>query len=106
LRWVRRLRWERRLPRRARSSGPLKPRPWGENAFVQMFGALGLTVEIVTEPITLSKDNARVPGHDNAHGDHHRHDMVSVEAGDPVSQDDRVERFQTEWAEIVNQVKG
>jgi len=82
---VRRLRWERRL-RRARSSKPLKSRSSGENVFHLVFGDRGLAVEIVTEPITLSKDNGRMQGHDNAHGDHHRHDMVSVEAGDSVSQ--------------------
>ena len=50
--------------------------------------------------------NGRVLGYDNAHGYHHRHHMGSVEAYDYVSHDDTVERFQTEWVEIVNKLKG
>ena len=53
-----------------------------------------------------SKDNGRVLGYDNAHGYHHRHYMGSVEACDYVSHDDTVERFQAEWVEIVNKLKG
>ena len=53
-----------------------------------------------------SKDNGRVLGYDNAHGYHHRHFMGVVEACDHVSHDHTVERFQAEWVEIVNQLKG
>jgi hypothetical protein len=53
-----------------------------------------------------SKDNGRVLGYDNAHGYHHRHHMGSVQACDFVSHDDTVERFQAEWVEIVNKLKG
>jgi len=52
------------------------------------------------------KDNGRVLGYDNAHGYHHRHYMGSVEACDYVSHDDTVHRFQAEWVEIVNKLKG
>ena len=51
-------------------------------------------------------DNGRVLGFDNAHGYHHRHFMGKVEAvvfaGFEATQD----RFQQEWLEIINQVRG
>ena len=53
-----------------------------------------------------SKDNGRVLGYDNAHGYHHRHYMGAVEACDYLSHADTVERFQSEWAEIVKKLKG
>ena len=53
-----------------------------------------------------SIDNGRVLGYDNAHGYHHRHYMGGVQACDYVSHDDTVERFQAEWVEIVNKLKG
>jgi hypothetical protein len=53
-----------------------------------------------------SKDNGRVLGYDNGHGYHHRHYMGSVQACDYVSHDDTVERFQAQWVEIVNKLKG
>ena len=57
-------------------------------------------------PAVCSKDSVRVLGYDNAHGYHHRHYVGSVEACDYVSHDDTVERFQTEWVEIVERLKG
>lgn len=50
-------------------------------------------------------DNGRVLGYDNAHGYHHRHSMGEVEPCDYVSYEETVERFQREWAEIVNSLK-
>lgn len=51
-------------------------------------------------------DNGRVLGFDNAHGHHHRHFMGGVEAVEFVSYEATLERFQQEWLEIVNQLRG
>ena len=53
----------------------------------------------------LLRGEAKV-GYDNAHGYHHRHYMGAVEACDYVSHENTVERFQAEWIEIVNNLKG
>jgi hypothetical protein len=46
-------------------------------------------------------DNGRVLGFDNAHDYHHRHYMGVVEAVEYVSYETTLERFQTEWQEII-----
>lgn len=51
-------------------------------------------------------DNGRVLGFDNAHGRHHRHFMGAVETVEFVSYETTLERFQQEWLEIVNQLRG
>jgi hypothetical protein len=51
-------------------------------------------------------DNGRVLGFDNAHGYHHRHFMGNVEAVEFESYAAIAERFQQEWLEIVNQMRG
>lgn len=51
-------------------------------------------------------DNGRVLGFDNAHGYHHRHYMGEVEAVKFVSFEATQQRFQKEWQEIVNQIRG
>jgi len=51
-------------------------------------------------------DNGRVLGFDNAHGHHHRHFMGVVEPVKFVSYEATLERFQQEWLEIVNQLRG
>jgi hypothetical protein len=51
-------------------------------------------------------DNGRVLGFDNAHGYHHRHYMGEVEAVEFVSYEATQERFQLEWLEITNQIRG
>jgi hypothetical protein len=47
-------------------------------------------------------DNGRVLGFDNAHEYHHRHFMGKVEAVDFVSYEKILERFQSEWQELVS----
>ena len=49
------------------------------------------------------KDNGRVIGYDNAHGEHHRHYFGQVEAVQFISFEEIESRFQTEWN---NAVKG
>lgn len=51
-------------------------------------------------------DNGRVLGYDNAHGYHHRHYMGKVEAVEFVSYEVTQEKFQQEWLEIVNPIRG
>lgn len=51
-------------------------------------------------------DNGRVLGFDNAHGYHHRHYMGEIEAVKFVSFEATQQRFQKEWQEIVNQIRG
>ena len=51
-------------------------------------------------------DNGRVLGFDNAHGYHHRHFTGTIEPVDFVSYEATQERFQREWQEVVNQVRG
>jgi hypothetical protein len=52
------------------------------------------------------KDNDRVLGYDNAHGYHHRHYMGDVEPVGYVSYEDTSERFQKEWSEIMDLMRG
>jgi hypothetical protein len=47
-----------------------------------------------------------VLGFDNAHGYHHRHFMGNVDAVEFESYAAIAERFQQEWLEIVNQMRG
>jgi hypothetical protein len=51
-------------------------------------------------------DNGRVLGFDNAHGYHHRHHMGQIESVEFVSYETTLERFQREWFEIVNRLRG
>jgi len=51
-------------------------------------------------------DNGRVLGFDNAYGSHHRHYMGVVESVAFVSYEATLERFQQEWCEIVNRLRG
>ncbi|MDP2787333.1 MAG: DUF6516 family protein [Pseudomonadota bacterium] len=51
-------------------------------------------------------DNGRVLGFDNAHGYHHRHHLGNVEAVEFENYAAIAERFQQEWLEIVNQMRG
>jgi len=51
-------------------------------------------------------DNGRVLGFDNAHGYHHRHYMGEIAAVKFVSFEATQQRFQKEWQEIVNQIRG
>jgi hypothetical protein len=51
-------------------------------------------------------DNGRVLGFDNAHGHHHRHFMGVVETVEFVSYEATLERFQQEWQEIINRLRG
>lgn len=46
-----------------------------------------------------SKDNGRVIGYDNAHGQHHRHVMGVYELVDFISFEDTQEKFEREWKE-------
>lgn len=56
--------------------------------------------------IVFSGDNGRVLGYDNAHGYHHRHWMGSVEPFEFKSYADVVERFRTEWKDLVKKKEG
>jgi len=47
-----------------------------------------------------SKDNGRVLGYDNSHGEHHRHIMGKYEKVDFISFDDTKEKFEKEWREF------
>ncbi len=51
-------------------------------------------------------DNGRVLGFDNTHNYHHRHYMGEVEAVEFVSYAAILDRFQQEWLEIIQQLKG
>lgn len=51
-------------------------------------------------------DNGRVLGFDNAHDYHHRHYFGKIEAVEFISYEATLERFQQEWLEIVNQIRG
>ncbi len=51
-------------------------------------------------------DRGRVLGFDNAHDYHHRHFMGRVEAVEFESYEATLERFQSEWMEIVTTTKG
>lgn len=46
-----------------------------------------------------TKDNGRVLGYDNAHGEHHRHIMGKYEKVDFISFEDTQGKFETEWKE-------
>lgn len=50
-------------------------------------------------------DNGRVLGFDNACDYHHRHYRGAVEAVEYASYESTLERFQTEWLEIVSKVR-
>lgn len=50
-------------------------------------------------------DNGRVLGFDNAHDYHHRHCMGKVESIEFTSYEAIVERFQSEWQEIVGKYR-
>jgi hypothetical protein len=56
--------------------------------------------------ILFSGDNGRVLGYDNAHGYHHRHWMGAIEPFDFESYATVVERFQSEWQDLVRSNKG
>lgn len=47
-----------------------------------------------------SGDNGRVIGYDNAHGQHHRHRLGSVEPVEFVSFEDVEVRFEQDWLAI------
>ncbi len=51
-------------------------------------------------------NNGRVLGFDNAHDYHHRHYFGKIEAVEFISYEATLERFQQEWLEIVNQIRG
>ena len=51
-------------------------------------------------------DNGRVLGFDNAHGYHHRHYMGEIESVEFLRYEATLERFQREWVEIVNRLRG
>ena len=51
-------------------------------------------------------DNGRVLGFDNAHGYHHRHYMGDIAAVEFISYEATLEKFQQEWLEISNQIRG
>ena len=51
-------------------------------------------------------DNGRVLGFDDAHGNHHRHYLGKVEEADFASYEATQERFQQEWLEIVDRIRG
>ena len=53
----------------------------------------------------FSGDNGRVLGYDNAHGYHHRHWMGTVEPFEFESYASVVERFQSEWQDLVERRK-
>ena len=54
----------------------------------------------------FSGDNGRVLGFDNAHDFHHRHCMGKIKAVKFVSYESIQHRFQKEWQEIINQIRG
>lgn len=49
------------------------------------------------------KDNGRVLGYDNAHGEHHRHYFGRYERVNFESAEATMQQFITEWQEIVNE---
>jgi hypothetical protein len=53
----------------------------------------------------FSGDNGRVLGYDNAHGYHHRHWMGTIEPFEFESYVSVVERFQSEWRDLVKRKK-
>jgi len=53
----------------------------------------------------FSGDNGRVLGYDNAHGYHHRHWMGTVEPFEFESYSSVVERFQSEWQDLIKRRK-
>lgn len=57
-------------------------------------------------PAIYSRDNGRVLGFDNAHGYHHRHFMGAVQAVEFTSYEATLERFQQEWAELIQSHRG
>ncbi len=50
-------------------------------------------------------DHGRVLGYDNAHGEHHRHQMGRSELVKFVSYEALVARFQAEWRELVKTLR-
>lgn len=48
----------------------------------------------------FQRDNGRVVGYDNAHGQHHRHYMGIVEPVDFESFEDIEARFEQDWTEF------
>jgi len=53
----------------------------------------------------FSGDNRRVLGYDNAHGYHHRHWMGTVEPFEFGSYASVIDRFQSEWQDLVKRRK-
>ena len=53
----------------------------------------------------FSGDNGRVLGYDNAHGYHHRHWMGTVEPFEFESYASVIDRFQSEWQDLVKRKK-
>jgi len=53
----------------------------------------------------FSGDNGRVLGYDNAHGYHHRHWMGTVEPFEFESYASVIDRFQSEWQDLVKRRK-
>ena len=52
------------------------------------------------------RDNGRVLGHDNSHGYHHRHFLGEVTAVSFTSFENTAEKFEAEWLDIRNGMRG
>lgn len=55
-------------------------------------------------PLLTTRDNGRVLGYDNAHGEHHRHYLGKTEPADIRSYEDAYRRFQTEWQTLAKRL--
>lgn len=56
-------------------------------------------------PAIFTGDNGRILGYDNAHDYHHRHWFGTVEAVSFTSYEEQLERFQREWAELMQSIR-
>lgn len=91
----------------------LKPKSGGGLLSYEVWGYVEKGKTVVTRynlayinHTICESDNGRVLGFDNAHGYHHRHYMGVVEEVEYLSYVETLERFQQEWLEIANHMRG
>jgi hypothetical protein len=91
----------------------LKPKSGGGMLSYEVWGYVEKGKTVVTKynlafinHAMFSGDNGRILGFDNAHDFYHRHYMGEIEAVKFVSFESTQQRFQQEWQEIVNQIRG
>lgn len=81
---------------RKRGNGTLRYEVWQTDGVVTRYNLAYIN------HLIYSGDNGRVIGYDNRHG-HHRHFMGSVEQIDTTTFEEIEQRFEQEWAELLEE---